>query len=330
MGRLRKKNKHLPPKMYLIKGRYYWIGSVSTPTGVQRPSIPLGDDYARALIKWRELEGGGESAQSVGALVDRYIGIADVAEVTRKGYIRQSVFLKRIFKGFSPEDVRPVHIRQYLIARPPTAGKREIALLSAAWNSAREAGIFDLPNPCEGIRGKPRKRQTRMSTPAEEAALTAGPYQMAVIVDLALLTGLRQTDLRLLRLDAETEEGLRVTPSKTMRRTGMTQIFTWTPALRACWARAKLLRRRVGSVYVFPNQEGQPYTLDGFQSMWVAHRKRSGVEGLPFRALRRTAAKAVRATRGKDEAQLFLAHSSVTTTEIYTDGLEVNVVRPTR
>jgi integrase len=326
MGRHRTRNKHLPPRMYLRAGRYYWIGHVDG----KRPCIALGDDYVTALLRWREIEGQCDGAHTVAQIVDRHCAVADVTPATRKGYIAQSATLKRAFEGFAAIDVRPQHIRQYLDRRPATAGKREIALLSAAWNGARQAGLIDLPNPCEGVRGKPRKRQTRVSTSAEETALTAGSYQMAVIVELALLTGLRQTDLRQLTLDTIQDDGLHVTPSKTARKTGVSLRFDWTPALRACIARAKLLRRRNGSPYLFPTREGTAYTVDGFQAMWRAHCKRAGVEGLQFRALRRTAIQRAQAAGGSDQARAFAGHASVTTTEIYTHGLGPQVVKPTR
>lgn len=326
MGRTRARNKHLPVHMYLRDGRYYWIGS----SGGKRPCFPLGDDFATAMIRWRELEGHSDRAHTIAQMLDSYLIKAEVAEVTRAGYVAQSVQLKKKFKGFTPADVTPRHIRQYLSVRPRTAGAREIALFSAAWNAAREAGQIDLPNPREGIRIKGGKVQTRVANAGEQARLTEGHSQMAVICELALLTGLRQTDLRLLELSAITDKGLWVRPSKTARRTGKALEFELTPALRACLARARLLRRRVGSRYVFPTRTGEPYSLDGFQTMWDRHRKACGVPNLKFRDLRRTAVSDVNQKHGSDTARAFAAHGSVTTTERYTNSVEATAVRPTK
>jgi integrase len=327
MGRHKTRNKHLPPRMRQIKGRYYWIGYRDG----KRPSIPLGDDYPAALLRWREIEGLTDSAATVAAIIDRYLARAEVADVTRTGYIEQSVPLKAFFEGARPQDVQPRHIRQYLDRRPRTAGAREVALFSAAWNHARETGLIDLPNPREGIRIKGAKKVTRTAAPAQQTSLTEGNSQMAVICELAFLTGLRQTDIRMLRLDAiDDARGLVVTPSKTQHRTGATLVFEWTPALRACIARAKLLRRRVGSVYVFPNRQGQPYTVDGFQTMWAKHRTRCGITGLAFRDIRRTVLKQRQQEHGIEAAQQMGAHGSVTTTERYTRSAGPVTVKPLR
>ena len=327
MGRHKTRNKHLPPRMRQIKGRYYWVGYRDG----KRPSIPLGDDYTVALLRWREIEGLSDSAATVAAIIDRYLARAEVAPVTRAGYIEQSVPLKRFFEGARPEDVRTRHLRQYLNSRPRTAGARELALFSAAWNHARETGLIDLPNPREGIRIKGARKATRTAAATQQTSLTQGSSQMAVICELAFLTGLRQTDLRLLRLDAiDDTRGLVVTPSKTQNRTGATVIFEWTPALRACIARAKLLRRRVGSLYVFPNRKGQPYTVDGFQTMWSKHRAACGVSGLAFRDIRRTVLKQQQEEHGLEAAQKMGAHGSVTTTERYTRNAGPVTVKPRR
>lgn len=320
--------------MRLIKGRFYWVGFKDG----KRPSIPLGDDYVRALMKWREIEGLHDGATSIAAIIDGYLARADVKPVTLEGYIAQSVPLKKAFEGARPEDVRPRHIRQYLSQRPATAGKREIALLSAAWNSAREHGLIDLPNPRAGIQIKGSKKQTRTADTAQRTSLTSGSSMMAVVCELAFLTGLRQTDIRLLRLEAIGDGLLTVRPSKTENRTGATLEFEMTPALRACLARARLLRRprvdkggkRVESVYVFASRSGAPYTVDGFQTMWARHRKACGADGLAFRDIRRTVLKEREQAEGVHAAQKLGAHASVTTTEIYTAQAGPVRVKPSK
>ncbi len=53
MGRPRKKHLHLPPRMQLKHGRYFYTPRIDGKV----KWVPLSRDYAEALSKWAELEG---------------------------------------------------------------------------------------------------------------------------------------------------------------------------------------------------------------------------------------------------------------------------------
>ena len=69
MGRTRQSNLHLPPRMRMRKGRYYY-----DTQGKPRRELPLGADYGTALAKWAELEGGNHSTlPTFGHAAKRYM-----------------------------------------------------------------------------------------------------------------------------------------------------------------------------------------------------------------------------------------------------------------
>lgn len=329
MGRHKVKHKHLPPRMRLISGRYYWVGYKDGA----RPTEPLGADYIQALIKYREIEGLNLSSQTVAAMLDHYIAThQSKSERTLKEYTRLAIRLKAALPSFSITDVKPSHVKQILSKTPSKVEANHlVVLLSSAFNKIRGDGDYDGANPCHGIKRHPKPKRTRRASDGEQTALAQGTGTMAVASELALLLGLRVSDVRTMRLSQITDAGVEVMPAKTANSTGVQLLFEWTPALRACIARAKLLRRRVGSVYLFPNRKGQACTYNGWYSLWRAHKKAVGVgHDLQMKDLRRTALAAKKAEAGTDGAKDFGGHASVTTTEGYLHGTEVVRVKPTR
>jgi len=93
--------------------------------------------------------------------------------------------------------------------------------------------------------------------------------------------------------------------------------------------RARRLRRRVGSLYLFANRRGQQYTTSGFDSIWKSLLRRAGVTGLTFHDLRRWAINEAQRKGGLDYVQAIGAHKSRQATEGYLVPGEI-VVRPLR
>lgn len=333
MGRTRSKNKHLPPRMQMKRGRFYWTPFVQGKV-VWRP---LGDDYAQALLKWRELEGINEGAATVPQMLERALGV--LAESIKTGtfreYSRAMHNLRGAFEGFTLVDVEPRHIAQYLETRTAkVSANREIVFFSRAWEVARRRGWTNLPNPCAGIKRNKERSRKRAASQEEIRALLSRDEPLTDMVELSLMTAIRESDLLNLTVRAIEPEGLRIKPRKTDESTEAELLFRWTPELRAVLDRAKARRRRVGSLYLFPvrcrGRAGQPYTVNTFQNVWRRYFARCGVSGLTWHDLRRTALQMREAEAGKDAAQKLAAHASVTTTEGYLAGVGAAVVEPVR
>jgi integrase len=108
-------------------------------------------------------------------------------------------------------------------------------------------------------------------------AFEAAPQPLQDALALALLTGLRQGDLRSLRREALTEAGITVEEGKTGKR----KVIQWSDALSFFVRRAlarqddlaarpadpkKHRRARTASVYVLTNRFGEPWTMGGLQT----------------------------------------------------------------
>ncbi len=235
-----------------------------------------------------------------------------------------------------------MHAARYLDEHTAkVSANREITLLSGVYKRAMRWGWTD-KNPVVGITRNTEKGRERYLENSEVLALReAASEQMRCIIDLAYLTALRKSDILNLRLADLTDEGIRVRQGKT----GKSQLFEWTPALREVIERSKKLRRRVGTVYLFATRDGQPYTevrqtarakerglvgatTDGFDSIWARLRERAGVADCHFHDLRAKSLTDAKAQGGIDYAQLLAGHASVTTTERYTRGRAASRVTP--
>lgn len=334
MGRLRRKNRHLPERLHVKNGNYYWTPFVDGKMKWK----PLGNDYLRALMQYRELEGLNDGAPTVAKLLDRALAhmANDLKPSTYKEYTRASANLKIAFERFVPSEVEPRHIAEYLEKRERkladgtkvaarVTGNREMAFFSTAWELARRRGWINLPNPARGVR-RNKERQRKRTATAEEIALLLGQDdRMADMVEITLMTAIREDDLLNIHLKQIERDGFRVKPRKTDASTEVEQLFLWTPELKAVFDRARARRRRVGSVFLFPiergEEAGQAYTVLSFQNNWRRYYAKCGVSGLTWHDLRRTALNMREKAEGKDAAQKLAAHSSVTTTEGYLRGV---------
>lgn len=325
MGRKRQKDKTLPPRLHYHHGAYYHVSS-----GSPRRWTWLSTDRATALRQWADLEARQSvTGGTVGDMLARYERdvVPKKAARTQVEYRRQLSTLGKVFGDAAPDAVKPQHIAQYLDSHAhPTAANREIALLSSVYNEAMRWGLAD-HNPCRGIRRNKEKARDRYLEDSELQALrSAAPERIAAIIDLAYLTALRKSDLLALRLSDLHEDSLRARVGKTSTEVRI----AWSPALREAVERAKRLPRRVSSMYLLANSQGQPYTVSGFDTEWKKVVQRSGVQDAHFHDIRAKALTDVQREHGRDAAQALAAHLSGETTETYVRARDRRLVQPTR
>lgn len=209
--------------------------------------------------------------------------LPELKPASRPEYVR--IIQSRLMHHFGhmlPDDLESSHVAQYLEMRKrdgaPVGGNRERAVLGSVLSWGMRFGWVSR-NPCNGVRRNREAPARRYIEDQEfrEALDRASP----AIVDLlavAYLTGLRQTDLRLLRREAITKDGIRLRQSKD----GKLRLIEWTPTLRTFVERA--LERSKGQ-FVFVSARGKPWTVWGLQSAM----RRLG-PGFQFRAIRAKAA----------------------------------------
>jgi integrase len=156
-------------------------------------------------------------------------------------------------------------------------------------------------------------------------------------IRVKLLTGLRRSDLLRLHVSRDiTEDGLRVTPSKTEGTTGKRMIISWSEELRAAVEAAKSARPVDIAPWLFCTSAGACYVnaeglAPGWDSMWARFMTRVLKEN---RVTERFTEHDLRAKVGSDSESLerarqLLGHADAKITErVYRRKPEV--VRPLR
>jgi len=238
--------------------------------------------------------------------------------------------LRENFGPMRIDALRPGDVQLFLQTRPsPISANRHIALLSRIYGWACSLQLTE-KNPCER-KLAPRNEQlprARYITDDEYLARRdIAPDWMAATMDLGYLTALRLGDLLSIRLQPPgptdehacwlTQEVLYAQPAKTRRRTPVCLTFALEGALREVVQRLLTIwsKRRVQGMYLICNRRGQPYTVDGFESMWQRLKKKDGNSTFQFRDIRAKSATDAEA-QGRN-AQILLGHASPNTTEIY-------------
>lgn len=320
MGRRRKINFNLPPRMYLKHGAYYYVSR-------ENKWIRLSNDKAMAFAKWAEIEG--ETPRdptskkprtgSMGALIDKYmVEIAPKkAKSTYTGNLIEAGNLKAVFEHMLVLEVRPTHIAKYLDIRglkAPIRANREISLLSHIFSYAMRWGLIDR-NPCLGVAKHPEKGRDRYISDNEfESVKNLASELISIVMDFAYITAMRKGDILKLKLDQITDEGIWIKQSKT----GSKQLYEWTNGLTDVVNGAKSLKRPIRGLYLFCTRQGQPYSDTGFKAMWNRVQLKwaeSGGERFTFHDIR---AKALTdAKRMGLDAQSLAGHASSAMTEHY-------------
>lgn len=171
MGRRPTRNKNLPPNMrarHRGKKTYYFYDHGGKP----RREESLGTDFIAAVKRWSEIEQADipkAISPSVKDLFEAYTRdvIPLKARSTQQENLDQIVLLREFFGDqFLLDDMEPTHVKQYKHWRhkkavewyqakkrptPPNAGQvranRDMALLSHAFNYARETGMSHVRRP---------------------------------------------------------------------------------------------------------------------------------------------------------------------------------------
>jgi hypothetical protein len=268
----------LPPKVHEKNGRYYYVDR-NVWNGLSRV-----DEGTPALYKALQQFTVGRPA-TYGHVMSRYVAEAlpDLRPASRPEYER--IIMGRLQHHFGAmvlNTLKPKHIAQYLELRKregaPVGGNRERAVLGSIISWGMRFGWCE-DNPCHGVRRNREKPSKVYVTDATYlAAFNRASEPLQDLIAVALLSGLRQTDLRIMPKTAVTSNGLELTQSKD----GKERIIEWSDALRFFVKRA--LARSEGP-WLFVGVRGKPWSVDGLQSAM-----RRLAPGFRFRELRAKAA----------------------------------------
>jgi len=230
MNRPRKKDRHLPAKMYFKHGRHWFVEA-----GKWRP---LPKDLGPALIEYARIvdqpKGGG-----MPALIDRVLGHIGptLAPSTLSQYQLAAKKLKAALLEFSPDQVKPKHVAAIKVhyAKTPNMTNRMLSVLRTVFAHAVEWQLVE-SNPCIGIRRHEEQKRTRYLSDDEFTAIKrcANP-RLAGIMDVAYFTGQRISDVLAIRYADISETGIQFKQQKT----GARLLVRMTPELREAVERAK-------------------------------------------------------------------------------------------
>lgn len=271
----------LPPKVHEKNGRYYYVDKNQWHklTRVAEGSIALYE----ALQAFTS-----ERPATYGQVMTLYIARAlpELRPASRPEYVR--IIQGRLMHHFGHmilDTLQPAHVAKYLQFRKeegaPIGGNREKAVLGSVVSWGMRFGWCNY-NPCFGVRRNKETPSRRYVTDAElKDAIEKASPALQDLLGTAFLTGLRQTDLRVMRLSAVTDRGLKLQQSKD----GKLRLIEWSDALKFFVGRALARAQKHNSDFLFLGMRGKPWSVDGLQSAM-----RRLAPGFRFRELRPKAA----------------------------------------
>jgi integrase len=314
MGRNRRSDRHLPAKVYLEHGAYYYRDG-------KKPRIPLGRDLGEALAKYSALIGNTWSLRTLGDVIDRYrieVLALKKSEKTRKEEGRSLDRLKIALGHFLPDSVTAVNLYTYMDARKskdgrpvPIAARHEIVLLGHVYKKAKRWGAASI-NPVTGIE-LPEKAGKRPYVPMEQVEMVkklANP-RMRLAIDWAVMIGQRRADLLKLKRSDIRKDGIYVQQGKTEAEL----IMEMSPAVETLIARSDAMSPQIPREYLIRKGNGKPYSGSGFYQNWrrlmLKHAKAGG-QWFTFHDLRSVSADEADTI---EEARDRLGHASTETTK---------------
>jgi integrase len=299
MGKTRTTNKHLPRRMYAKHGCYWFVDKASK-------WHRLDSDYSAALNRYAALVDDA-GTDTVNALITKYIAevFPTLAEASRKSRLRDFKNVRKVFGLMAPGTVKPSDAWTHFNRRGRHQGARhEIRALSAVLGWGVKWGAID-SNPLHDVGFPTFKPRDRYVTDDEFLKVRAVAHPMVrFAMNIALITGSRQTDI--LKLDRKhiASGVLKVQQSKTKKKV----FFPVAGSLEENIAEALAMPPQVRQ-YVIVNRAGKPYTESGFQTQW----KRAMTKAFPnvedrfmFRDLR---AKSISDADTLEEARIRAGHA---------------------
>jgi integrase len=327
----RTKDKHLPARVYIDKGRKRKDGTWPPPRYFfKKPDnteIDLGRTFTEAMSKWVELIDRPKKITTMHDLFDRYL--LEVSPKKKPGTYRNDKMgigkLRVFFGDMLPNEVTPVNVYQYLDMRAKVARRGaniEKAILSNIYSYAIRWGIVK-DNPCKNVKRLREEKRNRYIEDWEfNAVLNIASEFIKKIMKFAYLTGLRKGDILTLKLSEISSDGIQ----KTLNKTETKLLIEWTDELKNCVNEIKKLPRPIRGMYLFCTRTGDPYTVSGFNAIWQRTIRKAIKlsviqEKFRFNDIRRKSATDAEKALGREYARQLLGHTTQNMTANYISGV---------
>lgn len=316
--RPRKKDRHLPPCMYMKHGAYYLVRKGKWER--------LGSDYQDALLAYARLVGGSGKG-GMAKLIDEALDAMKhrLADNTVKQYEAAAARLKEYLAEFEPRQVLPRHVAKLKLhmADTPNMSNRVISFLRMVFAYALEQQVVD-SNPCIGIRRHAEKKRDRYITDDEFSAICASASDyMRSIFEMCYLTGQRISDVLSIRLADISPAGIAFEQQKT----GAKLVVAMSPDLEDLLGRIKALPRRVRGLTLFcARSGGKPVSYETVKQAFRSACVKADIEGATIHDLR---AKSLTDTdRQGNDAQKLGGHTDPKMTKRYLRLREIDIAQP--
>ena len=340
----------LPPRMrakQTSSGKtYFYYDTCAKP----RKWLPLGADYLSALKKYADLDlqyndkmaAAIADATTFDVVAKRYFAevVCKKAIRTQKDNVAEFKKLADFFCSPTPapiDEIRPMHIRQYLDWRARQGGgvraNREVALFSHIFNKAREWGYTDQENPCRGIsRNKEAGRKVYVDDADFWAVYEAAERHIQFVMLVAYLIGQRVADCLKIELGDIKDGALwidqnKVTSKVRIRLDGVLGDVIGQILQERGEQKHDALFVHLGGV----RHHGQPLTYSMLRGGMDRAREAAGVEKahFQFRDLRAKAATDKDEALGIEAARALLGHKNQSMTVEYVRHRKGKLVAPT-
>lgn len=270
MGRPRKSNVHLPPKVYQDKksGMYYFVDA-------NNKYHQLGRELGGAISQYYKLMPHHERLASMSDLIDRYmIELSPLkAPTTHSDELKSARQLRHRLGHLYVTEVSSVDVARYYTLRSeeaPVRANREMSLLSVMF---KQAPFWGLPinNPAASIRRKsefPAKAAKKLERYISDEQILIfkkfTPLWLSHYIDLKMILGLRQSAMLKLNKEMIIESCFFV---HDISKNGGALMFEWTPDLRA------VVNQIVDTMppsdkFFFTSKAGKPHSAESFSSAW--------------------------------------------------------------
>lgn len=314
MGRNRTRDRHLPSRLYLVHGTYWFRPVGSKP-------LNLGRDYGEALKQYAGFVTEHWAGRTIGDVIDSYrveVLPQKRSAATRADQDSQLSRLKAVFGGMLPDSLSAKDCYRYLDARrnkdgepAPVAARHEISLLGHVLSKSIRWGVSSL-NVVRGLDFGPRSPKRQQVTMEQVRAVQAlAGQRMRLVIEFAILTGQRRADLLACKQSDCSEDGILFRQGKTKAQV----LIEWSDALRACVKAFNALSPQIPREYVIRRRDGRAYSGQGIAANWQRLMRKASAKGIApftFHDLRSVSADGAATP---EEARDRLGHADVATTK---------------
>lgn len=336
-----RKNSGLPPRVYAKHSAYYLVtlGNKWVRLCAVKEGLPA---MYRALATFTDADAAKDLMPAViQRWYDSKIAAGDwSSEKMRANQKAIADYMAGEFDTHKPMQLSTPLCAEYLKPFIPKARTYNLhrTMLKQVLAFAALEGLREGFNPVDNVPRRKTDGRHRVVTDAEVAKLKAEALKsrrngaaMVQMIDLAMLTGQRISDVLKLRWQDVTDKGLLFDQGKGRGKTKL--LIEWSPALRAAIAACSRDGDKIG--HVLKSERGTGYRYSGIRSAWVRLLERSKIEDLNIHDLRGRAG--VDALLGDEEseedirkAQRLLGHKSEGMTRHYVEGKFHKRTKPSR